>query len=67
MIRIDVIDGKRYFVEYPIFKEEETYNNLVEDWKNKNNRGISVALDECYHSDTNVTIYSDEIVQIIRK
>ena len=67
MIRIDRINGKRYFVKYSILKEEETYNNLVEEWKDRNNRGISVALDEDYHLEKNITIPGDDIVQIIRR
>lgn len=64
MIRIDT-KTVRYFVAYSILKEEEIYNKLVEEWKNKNNRGISVRLDGDYHLDKIVTINSDDIVQIV--
>jgi hypothetical protein len=72
MIRIDTkttakANGKRFFVDYPLFKEEETYNKLVAEWKDKNTRGLSVALDASYHPEKNITINCDEIEQIIRK
>jgi hypothetical protein len=47
--------------------EEQTYEVLVAEWQDRNNRGISVNLDESYHPDKSITINCDNIVQIIRK
>ena len=65
MIRIKVQNPDKTYIVDTGRNEEQTYKVLVAEWQDKNNRGISVHLDEYYHSDKNITINCDDIVQII--
>jgi len=66
MVIIKTTKGN-YTVSTPQYTEEVTYAEIVEQWKNKNNRGFSVKLDSNFHLEENKIIINDEVLDIIRK
>ena len=66
MIIIKTTKGN-YTIEAPYFRDMEIYNTIVEQWKNRNNRGFSVELDSNFHLEKFTTILNDDVLEIIRK